>query len=660
MATPRLSRARRLSPPLLAALAGAALATPALADPPVYAIHRVGLLGGIYSYSPGPGSGVRLDMPRILNMNGRAVGTSARFGPAATPTAGDLGYDAWAFNGVSSTLIGLTGGAYEWASAGGVYRESLPTGLNASGRAAGHSSRFNAQGDPRGQDAWTFDGSTTLQIGYTGPGCEFTAPRGGGVQRFSEALGVTSSGAVYGYSARYNSLGNGRGRDPWVWTSASGLTRLGLSGTNYEYVLSATDPLVVRNSDVLAFRDTGVAAGHAQRYAPSGLTLGQDVWLYDGLTTAVIGLTDAAHSFSLPGDSVPTRLNTLKGLNSAGRAVGNANRYDLVPNATGQDAWYFNGGTTNVIGLTGPGYEFGGSGPAATRSASAFGISETGRAAGATSRYDVNGNERGQDAWVSFGGPTTRIGLTGGPYESTSGGSDVPIRTSTVRGLSPGGVVFGDSLRYHPTTAAPRGQDAWVFDGAVTTPVGLTGGLYEWPSAGVSTRSSTALAATDTGLAIGTSARYTPAGGDLGQAGWFWNSTLGTTTELLFSTRPDGYGVTLPAVLTDSGVVLGSYKRFSGSTLVGDRAFWWSPADGFYDLGALIPGFLPDWSYLTNVAASAGLSPLGQPRFITGTGALAGGPTTGAGYVLSIMTIPTAPTAAPLALLAAIACRRRR
>src|SRR4029077_11526504 len=112
---------------------------------------------------------------------------------------------------------------------------------------------------------------------------------------------------------------------------------------------------------------------------------------------------------------------------------------------------------------------------------------------------------------------------------------------------------------------------------------------YEHAASGGIYRYGFAIAPNEAGDLIGESERDSAIGDDIGQAGWFYDSASGTTMPLEFSVRSsDSYSFTRPRILTEQGVVLGSYDFFEGATFVAERAFWWSEQAGFHDLGQLV------------------------------------------------------------------------
>jgi len=104
-----------------------------------------------------------------------------------------------------------------------------------------------------------------------------------------------------------------------------------------------------------------------------------------------VGLTDTQHTRN---DGY--RSNNVIVLSEAGKAVGNARRFNGNATDLGQSAWFFNGTVTTDIGLTNlmhtrdDGYQ----------SNSAFFLNATGQVAGVAQRYNGSNTNLGQSAWV--------------------------------------------------------------------------------------------------------------------------------------------------------------------------------------------------------------------------------------------------------------------
>ncbi len=142
---------------------------------------------------------------------------------------------------------------------------------------------------------------------------------------------------------------------------------------------------------------------------------------------------------------------------------------------------------------------------------------------------------------------------------------------------------MGTPSRYNGG-AASLGQSAWLYDGATTLNIGLTGS-EQTRNDGYQSNYSQQL--NEAGQVIGYAERYNGGNTYLGQDAWVYDPILGTVA-LQLSVRDDGYAYSNASFLGEDGLVLGSYNLYSGLSLVGQRAFYWSAADGLWDLGILV------------------------------------------------------------------------
>jgi hypothetical protein len=346
------------------------------------------------------------------------------------------------------------------------------------------------------------------------------------------------------------------------------------------------------------------------------------------------------------------RLGSMNDISNAGQVAGFSNRYATDGTYLGTDGWVYNGTTTVQIGLFGAGYEYQPSPGQTYREGGAGFVNTAGHVAGGSSRFGADGTYLGQDAWFYNGSTTQRINLSGGAYEyPTPAGS---YRFGQEWLIKSSDVVVGYNSRFD-AAGGNLGNDIWLFDGA-TRLLNLTGGPYETAA---HLRVSTMIAVNDVGEVLGTSERYAGDGSSLGLAGWFFDHSTDATTALEFSFRNDGFCETDPQFLTEDGIVLGSYERFSGATSLGDFAFWWSRDAGFHDLGNLVSGglSLSGWSALADVIDAQGAFLGGSPRYIAGVG-LASDQTYGSSGYLLAAKVPE-PACAGIAGLVLLGLRRR-
>ena len=96
----------------------------------------------------------------------------------------------------------------------------------------------------------------------------------------------------------------------------------------------------------------------------------------------------------------------------------------------------------------------------------------------------------------------------------------------------------------------------------------------------------------------------------MGQDAWFYDPVLDQTFALQLSTRSDGYAYSSAAYLGEDGLVLGTYTLFDAlDNNLGNRAFYFTIADGLHDLGSLVDGGLAanGWDYLASAIRANGL-----------------------------------------------------
>ena len=197
--------------------------------------------------------------------------------------------------------------------------------------------------------------------------------------------------------------------------------------------------------------------------------------------------------------------------------------------------------------------------------------------------------------------PRSTIGLTGSEHTRNDG-----YKHSDAQQLNEAGQVRGISDRYNGGSTY-LGQSAWLYDGATTIDIGLTGGEYTRMTA---TKYSSADELNEAGQVRGYSYRYNGGSTPLGQDAWLYDPVLDQTFALQLSTRSDGYAYSRAYYLGEDGLTLGTYTLFDAlDNNLGDRAFYFTIADGLHDLGSLVEGGLAanGWDYLANAMRANGL-----------------------------------------------------
>ncbi len=249
-----------------------------------------------------------------------------------------------------------------------------------------------------------------------------------------------------------------------------------------------------------------------------------------------------------------------------------------------------------------------------------------GQAAGQSERFDSAGNALGDDAWFFNGAASRQIGLTGGVYSYQSNPGDVQ-QNSSIEYLNSAGEVAGDSTRYG-NFGTDIGNDTWFFNGASTVQIGLTGNGYTYTDSNGVHQTSTIEGMNSSGSVVGFSDEYPGGFYSAGPAvaPWIYNPTTAVTTPLELTSSPDvQFSSDDILSINDAGDIYGTYDLYDGTTDEGIRAFFWTPSDGFSDLGSLVAGGLDEqgWQYL-EFGNPFGGTINGYSEFFTGSGLLNG------------------------------------
>lgn len=657
-----------------AALAAAAGTSHGAWAPPYYQLHRAGLTDAEHT-AP---DGTQYSDVLAVNAFGRVAGNSNRLANGYNTDFGRPegdGSTAWTWTVASGTVrLGLSDA--EHISTSGT-RQSFVAGLTDAGLVTGNSTRYQGE-TTAGQSAWAwtantghtrlgfFDAAHTLvdgsqsssvrmnneagqvighsslmaggssawswthaggsvQLGLTD--AEHT---GSGSEKTSNAETLNQAGRVIGRSQRFGASSGDSGSSAWTWSAGSGTVRLGLTDADH------TSAEGRRNSIGTGLNESGRVIGYSERFvgATDPFTPGRSAWTWTEVGGQVqIGLIGAEHT-----QSNGFRSSTPAAVSATGWIAGQSQRFNGFADA-GRSAWaWSSGGGTVEIGLSDAEH---------TRN-DGFRVSEpiwingTDRVAGTASRFS-GGDDTGVSAWTwSPSGGTVRVGLTDAGHTITGFQVNVPMA------VSDSGHVAGTAMR------ASNGQSVWVWSPVTgnTIRTGLTNTQHTRTTGSV--QRSVFLAMNDSGDVLGTADRY--AGNSArGQSGWFFDADSGQTHALVFSTNTVGTAFTTPAILTDSGIVLGSYRLYTGLSAFTERGFVWSLENQFADLGTLIDGQLSSfgWELLSQVADSA------EVAAIAGSGRALGG--TSVGAAVYVLTIPAPGMALPLfGMLMATARLRRR
>ena len=460
---------------------------------------QIGLLGGVYA-------GYYQESNLVgLNNAGQAIGYSYRVN-------GGQGYDAWFFNGTSSEQIGLTGAGYQFLGGGvnpGISEVSQPDILNDTGDVAGTSARVDSSGDELGVDTWFFNGTTTQQIGFYGSGYQYVTSGGGIFEESSPQL-MNNAGEVVGTSERYDSSGNTISGPAWLFNGTTTVP-LGLAGPGYQYNYTGPGGGVISFSQVKAINNAGDVVGDSQRFDATGHSLGFDTWILNGTTTQQIGMVGRSYQYTNSSGGI-VQYSVAVAMNKSGEVIGDSAVYN-GSTGIGQDAWIYNGSSTQKIGLAGPAYVniyTGGT------SNNASLLNNAGQVAGTVQR--ASATTLGNDCWFFDGNSTQEIGLTGGVYEYINNGA--AVRDSSLIALNDVGDVVGQSQRFSPT-GGTRGSDAWFFDSAEDMTYALQ---FSVSSGGISLTQPEVL--TDSGVVVGYYDLYT-SGSSYISRGFWWSEPDG-------------------------------------------------------------------------------------------------------------------------------------
>jgi hypothetical protein len=314
-------------------------------------------------------------LPTYLNDSGQVAAQFTLISNAATNRSQPLSADAWLSTsgntgwvqlGLTSTtpiynfIPATTGSGTGGSNFGGTgYLPNYPA-LNNLGQATGFTARtavVNSSAVSLGQDAWVYypTGTNTVPSGATAGitqvgllGGAYEATTSSGVNRTSNALALSNSGAVAGVSSRFQSSSStsAAGQDAWYYDPANGITtstEIGLTGTvngiSYEDTpTGATNNF--RYSTITAMNQTGMVGGTSIRLPQANSTTsnpgsstngGQDAWVYSAATGKTYDVDPNSNA------SVAKWFSTITYISDTGVAIG----YD-------DNTYTVNGGTPTI------------------------------------------------------------------------------------------------------------------------------------------------------------------------------------------------------------------------------------------------------------------------------------------------------------------------
>jgi predicted small integral membrane protein len=484
-------------------------------------------------------------------------GTSNRYSAGAA-----AGQSAWIWSRAFGTVrVGLLDAEHTRVDG---LRNSNSALMSAGGFMAGWSDRYIGAA-AAGRSAWraTAFGGTT-RLGFA----DAAHTRADGFQN-SEPRFINPAGSVVGWSDRYLGAAAG-GRSAWIWSLATGLTRLGMTDAVH------TNSDGSQRSDTNGLNALGRVIGTSTRYQGAP---GTSAWTWSpdsGYTT--LGYVDAQHT-----SSTGIQASAVDGINDAGRVIGRSSSYSGTT-FTGNWAWTWTDAEHN-----------GGS----VQESSAISVLPSGRIIGYSVRYP-GGIALGTTAWTwTASAGTVRLGLIDAEHTRSTDGERIGGAGPTVTDA----FLLGHSSRYVGTCSC--GQSGWIWsENGGTVRVGLYDAVHTRADG---FKQSKVVFVNSIGQAVGFSVRFsgsTPAG----STGWFFDPALGTQALPEFSVSTTGASTTQPTLITDSGIVFGSFNLYSGPNAFVPHAFAWSPQMGLVDLGTLVPGGLPtsDWTGLNSVIQTRG------------------------------------------------------
>lgn len=548
---------------------------------PVYEIVAVNLADAAHTR---PTDGLRNSKFEGLNDTGQASGTSDRY----DATGNINGITAWFYNGTQTINVGLTDAEHTSLATG--EQASGNTRLDANGKVSGGSRRYDAAGGFNGLSAWIYDGTSTSNIGLTD--AQHTRSINGERESFAELM--NNAGQVVGRAQRYGSSGFSRGKSAWLF---DGTNTMNIGLTDVEH----TSPGTTRSSSAKFLNEAGQVAGTALRYDATGDIDGHTVWLYDGVETKNIGLTDALHT----GGVIEDRVSRLADLNAAGQAIGLSLTYDVAGNESGNTGWFYDAATTMSVGLTDAEHTRSTDGG---RRSEAVVLNDVGQVGGTSDRYDAAGNRIGFSAWIYDGAGTSNVGLTDAEHTRSTDG----IRGSVVNKLNNAGAAAGVAFRFD-AAGNETGLTAWYYDGASTANVGLSDIVHTRSTDGW--RESSVDFFSQAGHIAGNAKRYNGSGDMLGNAAWLYDPiSMQTHVFNLDYGSSDGQGTSIWTWLGDDGFGFGAYSVFDAlNNLIGARTFGFDLTSGFFDLEDAIAGGLAPNGWGQLVIPYGTLTPNFQP-----------------------------------------------
>ncbi|WP_101756944.1 VPLPA-CTERM sorting domain-containing protein [Oceanicoccus sp. KOV_DT_Chl] len=495
-------------------------------------IHDSGINTRIGLYGTGyvRDDGSQFSYIKYLATDGTASGTSNRYSGMES-----LGTSAWYYNGSTTVQAGFTDAVHTRSSDGYQNSTFIPYGANTT--AAGHSTRYSASSVESGQTGWRVINDVTYRIGLYD--AAYTTSSG---YQSTTINGSNAAGQLVGTSEMSGTYSTMRGRSAWIANGAV-TTRIGLIDAEH------TDFYGVQNASFRGMSDSGFVIGYSDR-----IDGGQSGWVYNGSSTRRVGLTGS--DFVSYSGSMET---TISRLSESGYVAGSSYQHGTN---WGNAAWVYNGVNTQKIGL----YNGVHRSSVGTQYVNASELNERGDVIGTSSRYAGNSNN-GVSAWIYTGGFTRQLGFTGTGYQRNDG-----YQYHYLDALNDNGQVVGASSRY--SGADNIGLSAWFYDNGITTRLGLSGAAYTSDSGNQMSRVKDL---NEQGQAVGFSNFYEGESFH-GRSSWLYDHDSGEQRDIGLSgedyTRNDGYHETYADQLNENGQVVGTTRRFVGDSVNSGEVSW--------------------------------------------------------------------------------------
>jgi hypothetical protein len=544
----------------------------------MYAISRAGLYDAAHTSA----FGTHQYGTVALSDSGVLLGTATRY-----TATGANGISLWRHENGLTTRLGYLDAAHT-STLGLQVSTVVSTGrpMNASGDVVGYSQRYSST-SLAGRTGWRYANGVYTLLGLTD--AEHTNAQGA---QSSLPTIMLDSGIIGGYSDRFQ---NSTDLGLTAWRLENGVyTRLGLTDAAH----TRADGYRATLLDFM--NESGHAAGTSIRFNGS-TSHGGDAWLWHNGVYTPIGFDDAQHT-----SHAGTHEHALVGISDSGSVFGHTTSYVPYPQI-GASAWTATANGTTRIGLFDAPHTSSLSG---RQYAIPTMVNGAGHAAGRAVRFDAAGNNNGESAWIydPATGTTARIGLFDAGHTSDTG-----FQFSSAHEINPQGEVFRTATRF--SSVVSGGSSTWVYRNGQTILVGLYDPAHTDQNGG---NHMNPISINARGDAVGSTTRWL---GNLGYpSAWYFDDATSQTYPLEFSIGPTNESYTSVHALLDDGAVLGVYTRYQNGTST-NVPFWWSLADGLFDLTARIDGGLAGagWDCI------AGFSPLaGDSSVLTGTGRTTG------------------------------------